>query len=116
MKKVHKFENQRLSRIRLGWSRKIVCTKCGLVMRDSEPMQFGGEFWHRRVGCVNDEISFSFETERHNAAHCVFSCSKRGGRGIWVKRKVHGIQQFSSKAERRARKRGSKMASRLRPR
>ncbi len=104
--------------------RHLLCTKCGAVMTDSEPMSPKGEFYHRDNGCTNGDRYFDWEVPRtefgpervprhgkyvRDSASC--------GRKKYVNKAVSGIVQMNySSGERRARRRGAKLASKHRPR
>ena len=89
--------------------RKLRCTKCGITMKDTEPMTERGDFYHHDTGqakgCKNANKNFDWEVK---VVH-------PGSRPFYPIRD-HGIQQILPKKYRRAQKRGAKQASKHRPR
>lgn len=106
--------------------RQLLCTKCGTKMTDIEPGSPKGEFDHPKNGCVNGGYSFDWEVPKtmsgthsripRHGKYIKDPARRFGGR--YVKGvPVSGIVQMNySSKERRARKRGAKLASKHRPR
>jgi len=72
--------------------RKLICTKCGSIMRDCEPMNPDGEgeFNHPLNECINRGKSF------------LWNYDPKLNQFKWGKNsRVHGIQQFVPKKYRR---------------
>ncbi len=103
--------------------RRLLCTKCGAVMIDAEPMSPNGEFYHRANGCTNGGRYFDWEVPRTEYGpervprHGKYVLDPSNyGRKKYIKEAVSGIVQMNySSRERRARKRGAKLASKYRP-
>ena len=119
---------------RINWGRRLKCTKCGLVMRDLEPMCHAGEFWHSKQSkvklkkvngdikatkkkstsaeCPNAGLRFTWELQPY---YYDFATGAKTKRQVRKGKHVSGIVQLISKRDQRARRRGAKLASKHRP-
>lgn len=93
--------------------RQLLCTKCGSIMSDCEPGSGKGEFWHPKNNCANSNKIFTWGTPPDRRR---FNHIKRHGKRVFAEEAVSGIVQMNySSRERRARRRGAKLASKHRP-
>lgn len=95
-------------------ARRLYCSKCGVVIKDSEDLEatfrpdYGGEFWHPKLRKVGNK---TIENTCPNAGK-YFEWGAPDGK----ERQAKGLRKFYPKSYLRARKRGSKLAKKMRPR
>lgn len=100
-------QRQEKERRRVSDGRKLRCTKCGLIMRDSEPMCEEGEFFHEKNGCPNGGNRLDWNTPRFLQNRFLTGGQKPS--------RVSGIERVVSKKFSRARARGARLASKHKP-
>lgn len=100
--------------IQLGRERaqRLLCKKCGVVMRDYEEMSPSGEFVHPRNGCLNGGITFDREPPRKRKQ---LAPVKTYSGYQYQHRAISGIATIVPKKHQRARARGARLASKYRP-